>query len=350
MDDTTLIQRLGGLEPPRLDEARENAAATLERRLRTARAGVRRERRGGRLRLAFALAAAATVVAGFAVLTPPGRAFTSWVGERIGLGEPGGHPTLQSLRHFATSETAAAGQPAYVLVSGPVPGGGGYELVTYRNRREPGKGWPADGGRCFELELTGAASKSLFGQGCGLPKAEAGLLATGGANSGPPGGRPVFVVDGRASADVASVEVSLDGHKLPVQLRPVPDWLIQRLQIRRPFKFFIAVLRQAPRARRLTVVARDAGGRGSPAVACPWRALRCSRRTCVLLRLGCAGRAAGRDDLGMSESGAFLRQSGTSYEAEVDRLLEDDLEAVLAAGGLTAADVTALRERILVDE
>ena len=140
MDDTTLIQRLGGLEPPRLDEARESAVAAVQDRLRAAAGGSRRERQATHVRAAVALVAAALVLTAFAVLTPPGRAFTSWVGERIGLGEPGGHPTLQSLRHFATSETAAAGQPAYVLVSGPVPGGGRLRAGHLPQPARTGKG------------------------------------------------------------------------------------------------------------------------------------------------------------------------------------------------------------------
>lgn len=260
MDDATLIRRLGSLEPPQLDDARERAVAAVEGRLRAAAANGRRERRALGLRLGLTVLAAALALAALATLTPPGRAFTSWVGERIGLGEPGGHPSLQSLRHFALSETAGHGQPAYVLAAGRVPGGGRYELATYRNRREPGKEWPANGARCFELELTGRATNGLYNGGCGLPPAQAGLTATWAGNSGYRGNPPVFVAYGRVSADVASVQVSLDGRRLPVQLKPVPAWLVRRLHIRRPFGFYVAFLRETPRARLLSVVARDAAG------------------------------------------------------------------------------------------
>lgn len=56
--------------------------------------------------------------------------------------------------------------------------------------------------------------------------------------------------------------------------------------------------------------------------------------------------ARGEEDQGPALR-AFLHESGTSAEAEIQRLLEIDLEAVLATGGLTEADVAALRRRLL---
>lgn len=44
---------------------------------------------------------------------------------------------------------------------------------------------------------------------------------------------------------------------------------------------------------------------------------------------------------------AFLRENGTSAAAEIGRLLAEDLEAVLGTGGLTGADLAALRMRLL---
>ena len=56
--------------------------------------------------------------------------------------------------------------------------------------------------------------------------------------------------------------------------------------------------------------------------------------------------ARGEEDQGPALR-AFLRESGTSAEAEIQRLLEIDLKAVLATGGLTEADLAALRRRLL---
>lgn len=56
--------------------------------------------------------------------------------------------------------------------------------------------------------------------------------------------------------------------------------------------------------------------------------------------------ARGEEDQGPALR-TFLADSGTSAEAEIQRLLELDLAAILAAGGLEAADVAALRARIL---
>ncbi len=44
---------------------------------------------------------------------------------------------------------------------------------------------------------------------------------------------------------------------------------------------------------------------------------------------------------------AFLRERGTSAAAEIERLVAEDLEAILGAGGFGAGDLAALRERAL---
>jgi protein tyrosine/serine phosphatase len=46
---------------------------------------------------------------------------------------------------------------------------------------------------------------------------------------------------------------------------------------------------------------------------------------------------------------AFLRERGTSAATEIQRLLETDLEAALAEGGLRPEDVEALRSRLVED-
>lgn len=255
--DEALSRRLRALHPPALEAARERGAAEVAARIAAARAGADRRRAGLRARVALASAAVLAVLVAAAVLTPPGRAVTSWVGERIGLGQPGGHPSLQSLRHFAFEESDARGQPAYVLVRGPGPRDGHYELVTYRYPRRPGARFPANGARCYEIETT--EPQGLYGGGCGPVPASGGLVFDGAGGNADPGVGFRFAA-GRVSADVASVEVTLDGRPLPVELRPIPADLIEGLHIRRPFKFFIAFF-DFRRSGRLVATARDADGR-----------------------------------------------------------------------------------------
>ena len=255
MDDF-LTGRLARLEPPGAAAARGRAIAAVPSRVEAAR----RRHRGGRshstrARLAFAATVVLLALVLFSVFTAPGRALTNWVGERLGLGEPGGHPTLQVLRHAATHGTSAQGRPAYVLVRGPGPRGGHYEFVTYRMKPEPGKAFPADGARCFEVEFP--ELRNLMSAGCGLPPARHGLLLGGiGGNSAP--NESFQFVSGRASADVASVAIEVAGRPVPVALRPIPAQLIERLHIRRPFTFFIAFF--DGRQGRVEVIARDASG------------------------------------------------------------------------------------------
>jgi hypothetical protein len=257
MDETTLIGRLGALKPPDTDLARERAIETVPARVRAARSGKPCRPRRFSPRLVTAAASVLVALVAFSLLTAPGHAFTSWVGDRLGLGQPGGHPTLQSLRHHAMQGTSGAGQPAYVLLRGPGPLGGHYEFITYRTKPEPGKEFPANGARCFQLEFPEA--RNLFSAGCGLPPASSGLLYGGvGGNSGP--GTAYQFASGRVSDDVAAVDFEVDGRAIPVELRPIPTDLIERLHIRRPFRFFIAFLDGDLRSGTVTVTARDSAG------------------------------------------------------------------------------------------
>lgn len=56
--------------------------------------------------------------------------------------------------------------------------------------------------------------------------------------------------------------------------------------------------------------------------------------------------ARGEEDQGPTLE-AFLHAKGTTPAAEIERLLDEDLEALLESGGLTAGDLAALRERLL---
>jgi hypothetical protein len=256
MIERSLTARLAHLEAPDAAAARSRAIRTVSQRVQERSAACSGGHRAFSPRLAFVLTLTLLAMVATSVFTAPGRAFTGWVGDRLGLGHPGGHPTLQHLRHFATHGTGAQGQPAYVLLRGPAPDNRHYELVTFRMRKEPGKAFPANGARCFEVDLPEA--RNLFSASCGLPPATDGLLLGAvGANSSP--GTSFRFVSGMTSADVATVEVLSGGQSTEVSLRPIPTELVERLHIRRPFKFFIAFIGGAENS--LKVIARDEASR-----------------------------------------------------------------------------------------
>jgi hypothetical protein len=256
MTEKSLTTRLANLEAPEAAAARSRVMRTVSQRVQERRAASNGGHRAFPPRLAFALTLMLLAMVAASLFTAPGRAFTRWVGDRLGLGQPGGHPTLQHLRHFAIHGTSAQGQPAYVLLRGPAPGNRHYELVTFRMWKEPGKAFPVNGARCFEIDLSEA--RNLFSAGCGLPPVTDGLLVGGvGGNSAP--GMSFRFVSGRTSADVAAVEVVSGGQSREVSLRPIPAELVERLHIRRPFKFFIAFLEGGETS--LKVIARDETGK-----------------------------------------------------------------------------------------
>lgn len=227
MDEARLIGMLERLTPPGLAAAEERAAlasragvgASTDDAGLGSQSGIRR-----RPARRMALAAALPVVLA-AVLTPVGQAAVDWVGHQVGIGRPGGQPTLETLRRSWHAGEAGAQAPAFVLADGPEPRGGHYELVTYRQ--------PGDEAPCFEIDLT--AARGGFGLGC-EPLAGA-LQATWGGNAAPD--QAMRYVAGRVSADVDSVKVEFDGKAVPVELTPVPKSLTDRLGIEAPFKLFI---------------------------------------------------------------------------------------------------------------
>ena len=81
-----------------------------------------RERAWPRRALALAAVALALVVA---LLSPPGRAASAWVGELVGIGDVGGEPTLEP-GGFRTPGTGV------VVANGSAPDGSRYEWVAYR--------------------------------------------------------------------------------------------------------------------------------------------------------------------------------------------------------------------------
>lgn len=197
------------------------------------------------------------LVATAAVSTSPGKALTRWVGERIGLGDPGGAPSLRQLRAFANEGYES--DRSRVLAIGPAPGGvgtaphGRYEfIVTWP------KGPHAPEGPCFELDLT--QMRSIGTDGCGILPEGKYLYFLGPGGNADPDFSSLWVT-GRTGEQVASVDVRVDGRRVPVELKPIPRRLTRRFHLL-PFKFFIGFARYPRESTRIDVTARD--GRGRP--------------------------------------------------------------------------------------
>lgn len=251
MDDK-LAQELAALGPPDINRARARAAVAVAERVQAARLGQRQDTR--RTRMAFAALALtlSAVLAAAALWTAPGQAVAAWIGERLGVGEPGGPPALEELRASWNRGTVADGQPAYVLVAGPAPRSGRYEFIAYRPKDN------AAGAPCFELNLR--QERSSTGQGCGvLP--EGGVLYSNGFGGGfGRSGEETIYTTGRASMDVASVDVQFNGTPVKAELSPIPADLLGRIGTEEQFKFFIAFLPNAAKGGDLIITARDKDG------------------------------------------------------------------------------------------
>lgn len=256
MDETTLINRLQTLEAPGGQGAKSRALKVIPARMNQFRSTRSASRRSLWLRLGTASALTLMALVSFSVLTTPGHAFTQWVGDRIGLGEPGGPPALESLYRNAMRGAGGPVEPAYVLVRGPGPNDGHYEFITYDMAPAADPDGSIDDTHCFQLEFPEA--RNLFHAGCGLPPATEGLLYSGvGGNYA---GDGYQFASGRVSSDVAAVEFEVDGRLFPVELRPVPVDLIERFGISREFKFFIVFLDGDLREGNVTITAKNAAG------------------------------------------------------------------------------------------
>lgn len=222
-------------------------------------------RRYRNLALLLIVLAAAVAASAF---TAPGRAVSDWVGEKLGFGEPGGPPSLRQLNEGWAKGSDLEGQPQYVLVVGPITGRerSRYEFITYHQASRPDRPAWFDG-PCFKLDLTQV--RSMYTQGCGtLPEGrQFAYLGVGGgyghAYAGEDGVRfsdELFHLSGRAGPEVTSVEASVDGREIPVQLRPVPATLRQRFDLGPPFSFFVGFFSGVPRGGTVEVTARGDGG------------------------------------------------------------------------------------------
>jgi hypothetical protein len=259
--DNALVRRLETLEPPSSEAPCERAKLAVRAHLST-RAGHSLKPNllaPTSLRLGVAILTLCAALSAAALFTSPGQAVSSWIGDRLGFGQPGGPPTLRDLRAFATEGSASEGQPAYVLLRRPAPGFGHYELITYRMKDEPGKLWPANGARCYELNFP--EMRSIGGPRCGLPSTQNPLLFDGVGSTFQLEREPLIHISGRVSDEVDSVEIEFQGSPVQVDLAPIPNELIEQFRIRRSFKFFLAFMRDAERGGPVTITARDAAGR-----------------------------------------------------------------------------------------
>jgi hypothetical protein len=124
MRPTTIEELLREIPVADASDARERAVASARAEIEARRVPVtapRRPRRPRRRALSLALA---TVLFGVALVSPPGRAATRWVGDLVGIGEVGGPPTKKH-RELADDEQAI------VINNGVAPDGSRYEWVVY---------------------------------------------------------------------------------------------------------------------------------------------------------------------------------------------------------------------------
>lgn len=257
MDEIALTRRLALLEPPGIDAARTRAALAVTSRVLTARTVQRPRAAAERIRIAATVAAIVLGAATFALFTAPGKAVTSWAGERLGFGEPGGPPTLEDLRESWLRGTVADGRPAYVLAVGPAPHDGRYEFVAYRPAGAQQGSVAADEAPCFEVDLP--QERSSTGQGCGILPEGGSLFLNGVGGGSSRSGGTVFYGAGRVGPEVASVEASVNGNQVEVDLVPIPAAFGEPLGVG-PFGFFIAFLDDVSGGGTLDVTARDESG------------------------------------------------------------------------------------------
>jgi hypothetical protein len=219
----------------------------LERAIASRGRSRRRSRRRA-LSLVFAAGLLAT-----SLMTPPGRAASGAVGEWLGLGEPGGPPTVDDDR----TRGGLHNEPlrSVVLAAGRAPDGVRYEFVLER-LGEPAPSDPAalDSGLCLNVEWPDARVGRISPQfGCypAVPPAtvDKAVVKFGGAMFEPT--RTAHVqISGLARSDVGDVRILYKdehGEKLdaPVDFASVTDAVRERAGADSSFGLFIGFLPQA---------------------------------------------------------------------------------------------------------
>jgi len=249
-----LTRRLGGLAAPDSEGARERAVAEIPGRIRAARSARARRRRQLAPRLAAGVIAICLVLASLTLFTAPGRAVSSWVGDQLGFGRPGEHPTLRQIRHKLVyapgpaASTDGAGQAAYVLARGPMPHHAAWEFITFRSNRT--------GVHCFEVEIAKLRQLSTAGceeEGSRLAAEDGMRIADMSGNAA--AGMKFQMLLGRISPDVDTVRIEFDGRRVPVQIVEPPASLFGELGFHHTFKVFAAFPLGTERGGTLTVTA-----------------------------------------------------------------------------------------------
>jgi hypothetical protein len=243
MTPDRLEKMLRELPAPPSAEARERTVAEARAEVSGREAPAQRARPAGRRMLATALAAA---VLAAALLTPPGRDASAWVGELVGIGDVGGSPTLEEHGFAGTSR-------GVVIANGEAPDGSRYEWIVYDCKvdlREEGLPTRFEG---FGMSLEWPHVKGREGGGsceeAGGASEAHGAFEQIGVHIAPSQfegvAEPDLLVSGATTRRVHRVEVVYtdtggERHELPVDFAHIPNDLRERLGERSPGGAFVA--------------------------------------------------------------------------------------------------------------
>jgi hypothetical protein len=242
MTPDRLEKMLRELPAPPATEARERAVAEARAEV-AGREAPRRPAHTGRRTLVAVLAAG---VLAAALLTPPGRDASAWVGELVGIGDVGGKPTLED-HGFEDSSRGV------VIANGVAPDGSRYEWVVYDCKvdlREEGLAtnfegfglaleWPdakgrERGGGCEEAEGAPHRDDDLGGMHVQIiPSQFKGVAEPGLSVSGTTGTRVHRV-------RVIYTDTTGAEHDLDVDFERVPPDLRERVRRNTPAGTFVA--------------------------------------------------------------------------------------------------------------
>jgi hypothetical protein len=225
--------------------ARERAVATARAEIAARGTATHPPRTSRRRRRALTIVCAAGLLAA-ALLTPPGRAASGWIGERLGIGEPGGPPTIKDR---ATQEKI---EKSIVFAAGRAPDGGRYEVVLDRFARPSKHAPPGETfNNCLDIEWPDVRREGRSGF-CGpvFPPAASSEAPIGRYIGGPrtlERATKYLELDGFTRSDVARVEVRFRDkagatRDAPVNFIRVRGKLRTRLGADRPFGFYVAFL------------------------------------------------------------------------------------------------------------
>jgi hypothetical protein len=245
MSPSSLDQLLREAPVPPATEAREHAVAEARAEI-VSRADGAPAFRPRRRRVLIAIAAALVAVA---LLTPPGRAASAWVGDLVGIGEVGGPPSSPKNGDFVEKGTAV------VIDNGRAPDGSRYEWIAYKcslplteeheSKKVSGIGialtWPGTkqggvGGACEELEgRPSPASGAIGGSVHIVPSQFTGV------------DHPDLVISGQTAPSVHEVAVFYrepngERHELPVDFARVEGKLGELAGRPEPLGVFVAFL------------------------------------------------------------------------------------------------------------